>query len=930
MIVNRDLKALSKITEDEQAVVSLIKAVDKEREVVMNDIADVIGETPGELKLTNEQLAEYIQNAENAVLTEAYNKALTESADAMAKAQVNIASANSARKKAQEELDEYLESHSYIQDQLNQGLQVTDGEYQRLADTLSDAQSEVSKANDLYDESREIYENTREACKNYEEEQQALKGVVEEAAEATKEGTDADKQAVDSKELLYNAFSELSDAIEDTEKATGALTDKQKESVQAFQEMSDATINDLVEMADQMGMSAGEFADWCQAQVDGIEQLQKDYDSLLSSVTDALKGYVQQLDTSGEEGSNAIDNMVTHLQEKTTSLQTWVENMKELGAMAGKGLPQSLYDHLLAEGPDKTMEAVQALVDAARTGDESFSQVADEWNKSLTLEAEAAVLVSYSQTGKDYAAAVAAGFIGSEAEYNQTVQDLVNSGVLTAKNSASGYKEGGAAGGESLAEGVSEQENAVTSASKAVVDAGISTATTASDMFKTVGSIAMLALSAGMNQQKDSVTDRAQKIVEEASSLASTTGETKFTESGKKAIESYANAIKNNASSTATEQAKTAAKNAGEQAKTTSDEKFKTAGEAAIKAYANAISTNKHTSTAQALSAATDAGEATDKRQYMFTGAGQAAVKAFASGISNTKHLSTAQALATATDAGSAVDKRQYMFTGAGSAAVKAFASGISNNKHLSTAQALSAGTDAGSAIDKARYMFSGAGSEAASSYASGISGGAGSASNAAANAASNAASSARGYYSSFYYAGSYVVDGFAAGINAYSYKAAYAAANAAAQALASAKARIGVASPSKEFIKVGRFVDEGFAEGIEKNQKLIEDAAAKASQATLDAAKNMDIASRIDIVGADKLNEMTAINAEASEGARAMQQLTNGLKVMANLAESLTNPQAPNITVMIGNREFKGYIVNTAIEGMGQKQKSLMRGVGA
>ncbi len=53
VIVNRDLKALSKITEDEQAVVSLIKAVDKEREVVMNDIADVIGETPGELKLTN-------------------------------------------------------------------------------------------------------------------------------------------------------------------------------------------------------------------------------------------------------------------------------------------------------------------------------------------------------------------------------------------------------------------------------------------------------------------------------------------------------------------------------------------------------------------------------------------------------------------------------------------------------------------------------------------------------------------------------------------------------------------------------------------------------------------------------------------------------------------------------------------------------------
>ena len=53
VIVQRDLKALAKITEDEQAVVSLIKAVDKERDMVMRDIAKVIGEVPGELKLTN-------------------------------------------------------------------------------------------------------------------------------------------------------------------------------------------------------------------------------------------------------------------------------------------------------------------------------------------------------------------------------------------------------------------------------------------------------------------------------------------------------------------------------------------------------------------------------------------------------------------------------------------------------------------------------------------------------------------------------------------------------------------------------------------------------------------------------------------------------------------------------------------------------------
>ncbi|WP_029322867.1 flagellar protein FlgN [Butyrivibrio sp. AE3004] len=53
VIVERDLRTLAKITEDEQAVVSLISAVDKEREAVMASIADVIGEKGNDLKLTD-------------------------------------------------------------------------------------------------------------------------------------------------------------------------------------------------------------------------------------------------------------------------------------------------------------------------------------------------------------------------------------------------------------------------------------------------------------------------------------------------------------------------------------------------------------------------------------------------------------------------------------------------------------------------------------------------------------------------------------------------------------------------------------------------------------------------------------------------------------------------------------------------------------
>ena len=51
VIIKQNLPELSKISADEQAVVSLILAVDKEREAVMNSIADVIGEKGNNLKL---------------------------------------------------------------------------------------------------------------------------------------------------------------------------------------------------------------------------------------------------------------------------------------------------------------------------------------------------------------------------------------------------------------------------------------------------------------------------------------------------------------------------------------------------------------------------------------------------------------------------------------------------------------------------------------------------------------------------------------------------------------------------------------------------------------------------------------------------------------------------------------------------------------
>lgn len=77
------------------------------------------------------------------------------------------------------------------------------------------------------------------------------------------------------------------------------------------------------------------------------------------------------------------------------------------------------------------------------------------------------------------------------------------------------------------------------------------------------------------------------------------------------------------------------------------------------------------------------------------------------------------------------------------------------------------------------------------------------------------AASSIRGYYNSFYNAGSYVASGLTAGIRAGTSNAVAAARSMASQVTAAAKTNLNINSPSKVFMSIGKSVGEGFEKGI-------------------------------------------------------------------------------------------------------------------
>ena len=477
---------------------------------IVNELAATVPELAaawnaetGELNLTNQALAEYIQKAEDAVRVRAYSAAQEELLKAVYQAEINAEMAQSALTAATNEYNQVAGESKEV----NAANWV---ELEQAAQSTKDAEEATEKA----------AETQQKANENYIEAKEELELL---RATAARLGIDIDG--------VNESLESNTEATQNATTATEELTDAQEEAINAFGELTGKTTSELAELQAQLGMSNEEFANWCTERTKETQAVIDAYTDLTTQVAQSMHDFVSAIDTSGEEGSTAIDNIVANLNKKNQDLAAWVENMKELGARAGKDFPQALYDELLAEGPSKTAEAVSAMAEAARNETPQFADIAKGYEEQMAIEASAETLASFSSTGKAYEEAVKEGFVGSQADFEAAVTETLESGASTAQSAAEGYTEGGQQAGHNLAEGEKSTEGEVTGASQAVVEAGIQSATTAADMFKEVGRIAMFALSGGMNQQKSTVTERASGILTDAKASADSVAQ-QFSETG--------------------------------------------------------------------------------------------------------------------------------------------------------------------------------------------------------------------------------------------------------------------------------------------------------------------------------------------------------------------------------------------------------------
>ena len=269
---------------------------------------------------------------------------------------------------------------------------------------------------------------------------------------------------------------------------------------------------------------------------------------------------------------------------------------------------------------------------------------------------------------------------------------------------------------------------------------------------------------------------------------------------------------------------------------------FSAAGVAFSASFANGISASAGSAAAAGMILVTAAVSAVNAGMGTLLNLGIILGTSFATGISSTSGMAMAAGMTIAAAAVSAVTVGSVTITSVGILAGTSFASGLASTVGIAMSSGMSVAIAAASGALSQLGMFIAAGQNLGMGIATGVSSASGAIYSAAASAAQSGASGARGAYSSFYSAGSYIASGLAAGIRAAASEAVAAAQAMASQVQAAASSALSIASPSKVFIEIGKYVGEGLSIGISDSTEMSRVSAStyKLANNVIDAAKDV------------------------------------------------------------------------------------------
>lgn len=403
------LEALSGTADKSDEELLAMKAAVDELNVLFPDLQLSINGTTGELSKSTDELREWIDTQEKALMAKAYQEVIREETEAVTAAQIELIKSEKALNDLRNESVSYEEGYAEALRKHDEIIASLTGNEVDYADKLAEAEMVLQQFTMQHNDAAE-------AEKNLLDHQAGLKDQI----------TDG-----------INAINSYKEELAGFETQTEAA----EESTQTFDEAVEETTTLLDDLGNQVDETTGEIVEFADAATEA-------YVTAFEEARESIEGQLGLFDQLEEKSATAFDTINENLSANTSTYEQWTKDLELLWDYAirnGDASTRALVQQLAGLGVDGAAE-VRNFADAVESGNDdvvqSISNAANELShvKDRSARIQAQILSDTVLTTEGVVSAADAAGIGLVESVDAT-GDAVNRQWSGDMGSLSGYTE---------------------------------------------------------------------------------------------------------------------------------------------------------------------------------------------------------------------------------------------------------------------------------------------------------------------------------------------------------------------------------------------------------------------------------------------------------------------------------------------------------
>lgn len=405
------------------------------------ELAAAYDDETGSLKLTSEEIGNYIESQKEAMILQATLTANQELINTLVEAQTKYNEAADAVSTAEEQIAVYesqLEALEALAEQYADDA-ITAEEYETALEAISSQYEGMNGASfknihlflqDALEEEQEGLSGLKTEMEQYSETVEVCTDKIEQNEESAKELADTwgsmGKDAEDAGEATEDTGKKAETAANLIKKAAGALVDL-SEDTEGFSE----AVKEAMEKAEEAAKAGAE------AQKEAAKSISDTYHGYVDEIKADLQNKISlfdKFDTSDGGEDQTVEKMTENLNSQIEAYQEYEKNLAEVRDHVGKEIAPEFMQYLESMGMEGSNTLKHIIATFEDNEPEKVKEMSDRWVEAMDMtegiaEVNAANKLAYEMSIKEFGA--------SEADFS-TLSESVNAAVSSA---AEGWKD---------------------------------------------------------------------------------------------------------------------------------------------------------------------------------------------------------------------------------------------------------------------------------------------------------------------------------------------------------------------------------------------------------------------------------------------------------------------------------------------------------